>query len=307
MNNLRLPANDDDMDIIQNWWDGKVSLDYASCKTNIPEEKLLKSSLSCVKIFLHESETQFKALLDSGAGVSTINQTLVNQLGCTEEPFDGSIRLADGKVVNVQSKVRLRCSVGDQTGWITFVVMNGLSHDIILGNDFITLWKIITSAFDGTYRFHGSNQVFRFLYTGNSKECNNINMETSTKETKPADNPNHIEDRIEVLVDILNDIYNIFNDEIVALTGEDADEESLINHIIEIIAVAVPPPTNNEAGDSGVDEDTDTNSCESEQDNNALSASVSASCSVSNNSNSNGLGNSSEQYNDNPRLHNSIQ
>ncbi len=136
----------------------------------------------------------------------------------------------------------------------------------------------------------------------NSKECNNINMEPSTTETKPADNPNHIEDRIEVLVDILNDIYNIFNDEIVALTGEDADEESLINHIIEIIAVAVPPPTNNEAGDSGVDEDSDTNNCESDKD-----APSSASQNVSTNSNSNGLGNSSEQHNDNPRLHNSIQ
>jgi len=187
INNLGNPASDDDMTIVQSWWDGQVSLEHVTCKTNIPEREIKRASLPCVAIILHESNTQYKALFDSGACVSAIDSTLVKELGCHEDPCNGNMHVANGKTFSINSKVRLKCSVGDQTGWISFIVVDNLSHDLILGNDFITVWKVISSIHDGTYHFYGSNREFKFLYKGIKDSCNTLKCQFHASEMLSID------------------------------------------------------------------------------------------------------------------------
>src|SRR6266404_8591008 len=166
LNYFDVDTTDDNIKIVKRWWDGQCPVSDVSAKTTISLCNLQNSSLPCMRIMLHESKTQEKGLFDSGAGASVISQALVDKLGCKMETCENSIRVANKKSIPIKNQVRLKCSVGDQTGTIVFLVVPELSHNIILGNDFITLWKVIPSIYKGTYTFAGSNQDYKFLYNG---------------------------------------------------------------------------------------------------------------------------------------------
>ena len=143
LNYFEVDPTSDNINIVKQWWDGQVQISDVCNQTTIPLCNLQRTSLPCMRIMLHESKTQEKGLFDSGAGASVISQALVDKLGCKMETCENSIRVADKKSIAISNKVRLKCSIGDQTGTIVFLVAPELSHNIILGNDFITLWKII--------------------------------------------------------------------------------------------------------------------------------------------------------------------
>src|SRR6267143_3776911 len=166
LNYFDVDTTDDNIKIVKRWWDGQCPVSDVSAKTTISLCNLQSSSLPCMRIMLHESKTQEKGLFDSGAGASVISQALIDKLGCKMESCENSIRVANKKSIPIKNQVILKCSVGDQTGTIVFLVVPELSHNIILGNDFITLWKVIPSIHKGTYTFEGSNQEFRFMYNG---------------------------------------------------------------------------------------------------------------------------------------------
>src|SRR6266404_2378495 len=166
LNYFDVSPTDDNIKLVKKWWDGQAQIGDVSAETTISLCNLQRASLPCMRIMLHESKTQEKGLFDSGAGASVISQALVDKLGCKLEPCDSSIRVADKKSIAIKNKVRLKCSVGDQTGTIVFLVADELSHNIILGNDFITLWKVIPSIHKGTFTFEGSKMEYKFLYNG---------------------------------------------------------------------------------------------------------------------------------------------
>src|SRR6266404_4974383 len=166
LNYFDVSPTDDNIKLVKKWWDGQAQIGDVSAETTISLCNLQRASLPCMRIMLHESKTQEKGLFDSGAGASVISRALVDKLGCKMETCENSIRVANKKSIAISNKVRLKCSIGDQTGTIVFLVAPELSHNIILGNDFITLWKVIPSIHKGTFTFENSNQEFRFLYNG---------------------------------------------------------------------------------------------------------------------------------------------
>src|SRR6266478_299129 len=166
LNYFDVYPTDDNIKLVKKWWDGQAQIGDVSAETTISLCNLQRASLPCMRIMLHESKTQEKGLFDSGAGASVISQALVDKLGCKLESCENSIRVANKKSIPIKNQVRLKCSVGDQTGTIVFLVADELSHNIILGNDFITLWKVIPSIHKGTFTFENSNQEFRFMYNG---------------------------------------------------------------------------------------------------------------------------------------------
>jgi len=116
LNHFDVDPTNENLNIVKKWWDGQAQISDVSAETTISLCNLQRASLPCMRIMLHESKTQEKGLFDSGAGASVISQALVDKLGCKLEPCDSSIRVADKKSIAIKNKVRLKCSVGDQTG-----------------------------------------------------------------------------------------------------------------------------------------------------------------------------------------------
>ena len=123
-----------------------------------PQESIIKGKVN---------DTQLMLLVDTGAAVTAINETVWNKikdfntLSCLTDDF--SLKTVNGEKVDILGKVDVILTLQDYDFPFEVYVIRNLNYDGIIGRDFLTHFNSYMNFEDGTIKFNPTDSILPFV------------------------------------------------------------------------------------------------------------------------------------------------
>jgi len=108
-------------------------------------------------------------LIDSGAGLSCVSHRIINDHAHVINVSPICVRLADGHKMKIVGQVNLRFQIEGCDFYHNFIVLEGLLQEVILGNDFLELYKANISFRESELQLVVDDNSYSFPFLRDNK------------------------------------------------------------------------------------------------------------------------------------------